>query len=111
MLVPSYKIGYAASLEEALKIIQSGNMLQDHGKDGKGNPIPSTPCGVWPTGVPMQPDSNFVAASLEGFEILCTLGLENSPQSKIVIMEVEHENDVPDEKIAARIQGAGNTSK
>jgi len=116
-LVPGIKRGYADSFERALEIITHANLIQDH-HNADPSDAKSEPCGVWPMGVQMEADSEYIATNLIELKALCEQGIAASPNGKVVIMEVECEvcgqdadgNDVKvcSEVIAQRIDCAGN---
>jgi len=99
-LIPGVKIGYADTLEKALEIINNANLLQDHGEYKTGDIIESTPCGVWPTLIPIDISQPFVAHSIKEFENLCTKGFKKSTVGKVVIMELE------DKAFALKVEAA-----
>lgn len=116
-LVPGIKRGYADSFERALEVITQANLLQDHHNADESD-AKSEPCGVWPVGIPMKADSEYIATNLIELMSLCEKGLLASPEGKVLIMEVEcevcgqdeHGNDVMvcSDMIAQRIDCAGN---
>lgn len=116
-LVPGMKRGYADSFERALEIVMYANLIQDHHNADESD-AKSEPCGVWPVGVQMEADSEFIATSLIELKALCEQGISNSPEGKVLIMEVECEvcgqdengNDVMvcSDLVSQRIDCAGN---
>lgn len=111
LLAPGMKRGYSATLEGALEILERENLLQDHGRYGVDKAfikIESTPAGLWPVGVPMQPDSKFTAFNQSQFRTMFESFLLLSPAGKVLVMEVEIAKEVEggQEEVDLRVKGA-----